>query len=161
MMLVRISISILLFSMCYNSIINAQEVVSPAGATYNNPSSGSISWTIGEPLTETYSNEDMIVTQGFHQGSVTVTGLDINDRVKFDLNIFPNPTADYIRIESGETGNILYSLRLYTTDASLIYQSVMTEKSQRIDLTPILPGEYFLEITDADHHINTFKIIKH
>lgn len=53
---------------------NAQQVVSSAGANYSN-SQGSLSVTIGEPVTQTVSNVSInfILTQGFQQSNVSTT----------------------------------------------------------------------------------------
>ena len=56
--------------------INAQEVVSAGGGDFTN-SSLSVSWTIGEPITETYSVGSNILTQGFHQSKLSVIGIMI------------------------------------------------------------------------------------
>ena len=46
--------------------ISGQEVISSAGEHQEN-ANGSISWTIGEPISETISGADAQLTQGFQQ----------------------------------------------------------------------------------------------
>ena len=50
----------------YVQTVQAQKVIATSGNYFEN-SSGSISWTIGEPVTATLTTADNILTQGFHQ----------------------------------------------------------------------------------------------
>ncbi|MBC8488731.1 MAG: hypothetical protein H8D45_22130 [Bacteroidetes bacterium] len=54
------------------------EVIASSGDYYEN-ANASLSWTLGEIATETYSNASNILTQGFQQPvSVTIHGIDID-----------------------------------------------------------------------------------
>ena len=55
--------------------VHAQELVSTAGS-YGETSSGSLSWTIGEPVIETITNGTNTLTQGFQQSKLTVTAIN-------------------------------------------------------------------------------------
>lgn len=44
----------------------AQEVISSTG-DFNRTSDGSVSWTIGEPISNTIAGSEGMATQGFHQ----------------------------------------------------------------------------------------------
>jgi len=58
--------------------ITSPEVISSSGAYFSN-TSGSMSWTLGETVTETFSNGSNILTQGFQQPvSVSITGIDLD-----------------------------------------------------------------------------------
>jgi hypothetical protein len=63
-------------------IITAQsvspEVVSTAGGYFEN-ANASLSWTLGEPATETYSTGNIILTQGFQQPiTIEIAGIDLD-----------------------------------------------------------------------------------
>jgi len=51
-------------------LVNAQETISSGGGFLQNPS-GSVSATIGEPVSETFSGNTLL-TQGMQQPSVTI-----------------------------------------------------------------------------------------
>ena len=75
-------ISTLLLGLAISLAITAQsvspEVVASAG-DYFEGINASLSWTLGEIATETYSNGGIILTQGFQQPvSVTIHGVDID-----------------------------------------------------------------------------------
>lgn len=57
---------LLLISGFLNPLIFAQEIIS-SGANYVETPTGSLSWTIGETVAETYSDGMGFLTQGFHQ----------------------------------------------------------------------------------------------
>ena len=72
----------LLTGLIISIVITAQsvspEVVASAG-DYFEGTNASISWTLGEIATETYSNGTIILTQGFQQPvSVTIHGVDLD-----------------------------------------------------------------------------------
>ena len=88
---------ILLIALCA-TFLQAQEVVTTAGS-YGETSSGSLSWTVGEPVIETITDGTNTLTQGFQQSKLTVTA--IND-LKFpgiELSVYPNPTNSFLFIE--------------------------------------------------------------
>src|ERR1035437_8766728 len=74
---IRIVITILLFlmpfgwkgmsSLCAQSF--ATDVIGSAG-TFATSTGGSMAWTIGEVMIETYSSSNKFFTQGFHQPSM-------------------------------------------------------------------------------------------
>lgn len=56
----------------------SMEVISSAGDGYQGDNA-SISWTLGELATETYSNESIIISQGFHQAyDIIIHGIDLD-----------------------------------------------------------------------------------
>lgn len=76
------NIKILFVAVLLPAILMAQsvspEVVSSAGDYYEG-ANGSLSWTLGEIATETYSNGTNILTQGFQQPfTVTLAGIDLD-----------------------------------------------------------------------------------
>lgn len=57
-------ISLILLMLTVN--VNAQQVIASAGGYFENDNI-SLSWTVGEPVTETFAGVDLILTQGFQQ----------------------------------------------------------------------------------------------
>ncbi len=62
--LIVICISVAFFVIAINA--NAQQVIASAGGYYEGDNI-SISWTLGEPVIETFTGADIILTQGFQQ----------------------------------------------------------------------------------------------
>ena len=138
----------------------AQQVVSSAGNHHEN-SSGSLSWTVGEIAVETLSNSELILTQGFHQTKLSVTGLDIIEGDVPDISAFPNPAQDHININlkalSGVSGwnYIMYDIK----------GNVLMNKPVKSDITEIQLGDlpkstYLLRVYSDKDGARVFKIIK-
>jgi hypothetical protein len=76
-------ILILVFFLPLTSGIYSQSliphVVTPAGGYFESGTT-SVSWTLGEPLTEAFTNNNRILTQGFQQPlyGITITGISLD-----------------------------------------------------------------------------------
>ena len=69
---------------------NAQEVITTAGDYYL-ASSGSLSWTFGETITETFSTGINALTQGFNQSQLSATATYQLPTLDFNIKAYPNP----------------------------------------------------------------------
>ena len=69
---VLVSLSLLFFS---GIQLQAQDLISSAGATFEG-TSGSISWSLGEPVTLTLSGTNGQLTQGFQQPNTEIVVVD-------------------------------------------------------------------------------------
>ena len=65
--------------------VKSQEVKGTSGDYFQN-AQASLSWTIGEPMTETYTTGTNILTQGFHQTGLTIVSI---------FELFFNNTGGY------------------------------------------------------------------
>jgi hypothetical protein len=63
---------IFILAITYCSSLLSQQVVTTAGSTLEN-SSGGISYTIGEGISETLSSGDITLTQGYQQTNIFVS----------------------------------------------------------------------------------------
>ena len=77
----------------------SQEVIGPAGDSFAN-SSAMLSYTVGEPMTETFTTTNYTLTQGFEQPSLTFWIGAISTAWENPLNwnptILPDRNADVI-----------------------------------------------------------------
>jgi len=145
--------------------VNAQsftpDVIGSAG-TFATSASGSMSWTIGEVMTETYSSANNFFTQGFHQPDtsavVAVTNLSMEN-----ISIFPNPVFDNLTIDfSKASGN--FAIELF--DA--LGNRIIGEKNipanttlHKLSIAPLAEGIYFLNIINTDsNNRQSYKINK-
>ena len=143
----------------FPSSLTAQEVVSSAGDTFHN-GNGSISWTLGEIVIETFESPEVIITQGFHQPVLLVSTLTEEPGVDFRLTAFPNPTRAHLFVSTdhGQAENLDY--RLYDLPGRLVITNRLEGTQTRIDMDNLLPGSYFLQILDQGKPLKVFKIIK-
>jgi len=150
----RISFVILILCSFFSSV-NAQElspqVISSAGAEISN-SSAIMSYTIGEPLITTIQDNTNILTQGFQQPSIKVTGItSVSD---LSVRIYPNPTASFVNIES----DYELSYSLYDGNGKLVTQGTLDKKAV-LDMSAYATATYMLSLSKGNS-TSTYKIIK-
>lgn len=142
--------------------LRGQEVIATDGA-YSSSSQGSLSWTLGEMITETLPTGSGTFTQGFQQNYEDILGIPHYPQLT-NLEIYPNPFSDevylamqdvndWVQIEVSDVGGrVLLSSQLFFTTGL---------HTQKITLEGCTPGTYFLRITPHDQvHQLTFPLIK-
>lgn len=134
------------------SSISVAQTVSPnvtatAGAHFAIPSI-QMSWTLGEPITQTYSGASVQLTQGFQQSNISVVGISDYD-FTYSVEAFPNPTIDVVNIRLSD--NITEG-RLHIIDPSgkIIHEKEITESEFLLDFAPYSQGTYFLNLTNEN-----------
>jgi hypothetical protein len=144
----KILLGLVLFT---SSISTAQsvspEVIATAGAHFAIPSI-QISWTLGEPITQTLSNSSAQLTQGFQQSNISVVGISDYD-FSYSVEAFPNPTIDVVRIELSD--NVSEgSLSIIDPTGKTILVKDITESEFLLDFAPYSQGTYFLNLMNEN-----------
>lgn len=121
-----------------------------------------ISFSMGELATTTVYQSNFILTQGFHQSSLTV--LNIAEPIKnIEVSIYPNPTSSFIKVYSSAFTNDKYTALIFDARGNRLFEkSISTDNPEvTIDTQEWASGTYFLNLTQPDSkQINTYKIIK-
>lgn len=138
------------------------DVISSAG-DFSTGSTVTVSWTLGEFFTETFSGSNNILTQGFQQSSYTITQIDDND-IKVKISVYPNPANSFINVDFYENTNNGLKIELVdiigNTLAS-IKPDVGISTSQ-LDLLQYAPAIYFIKISALNGELlKSFQIVKH
>lgn len=89
----------------------------------------------------------------YMQGKSNAT-LNVKDVKTVDVNIYPNPTSDFVNIKSKED---VASISIFSMDGRKLTE---TYKENRIDLSSYTPGVYFLNIVLKNGITFKHKIIK-
>ena len=71
------------------------QIINTGGGYHTNPQ-GSLSFSIGEIITETIYQGDKRLTQGFFQANITTTSVFEIPSLDYELLAYPNPTKDYV-----------------------------------------------------------------
>jgi hypothetical protein len=127
------------------------EVIATDGNFYSS-SNASLSWTLGEVATETYTSTNNHLTQGFQQPEVIITSVD-EAAAGVSVSIYPNPSAGMlsIKISSAETRTL--DMQVLDMSGKLISkrEEAMSKGDQTvsIDLTHLAAGQYMLQVTDT------------
>jgi hypothetical protein len=147
-------------TLAFNSGLLAQQVVSSAGGQSEN-SNGSLSWTVGEVAVETLRNNDLILTQGFHQTRLEATGLDIIDGIQPDILAYPNPVDDIINVNIKGLSEIKgWSYILYDTHGRVLENSVIDSDNTGISFSNLPKSTYLLRVYSEKEGAKVFRIIK-
>ena len=137
-------------------ISNAQDLISTGGDFFQMPS-GSISFTIGEPIIETVGNENHNLTQGFQQSTRPFIS-DYNELDDIEIDVYPNPTTDIVKIELSERRQLDY--QLYDLHGVMLQQDKISEINTTISLGKYYPSVYILKLIDNNMGSRTFQIVK-
>ena len=148
---------IFLFSI---SIINAQQNTTSSGGEAIG-TGGSASYSIGQIDYISSSDSNFSVSQGVQQPFEisVVLGLEEN-QIKLNLTAYPNPTNDilFLSIENGVNQELTY--QLIDLQGKIIEKNVIKNNTTEVNVAHLEKAIYFLNITENNKSIKTFKIIK-
>lgn len=154
---------VLFLSMFVSSAAFAQsitpDVVASSGNHFSN-GSVQLSWTLGEPTTDTYTGGNTILTQGFHQPNLLITALEEDVPQLMDIALYPNPTAHQITLHVSEHEGALQT-RLFDMHGKLLLDEQMEQDalSRTFDLSQLPSAHYVLHVRSAaDGRSKSFKI---
>lgn len=139
---------------CFGSLCMSQNLsVVSAGGAYTEGPGGSVSWTLGEVIIVTSTGSSIDATQGFQQGNIYVTGIE--DLNEISVNIYPNPTSEFVTIQSPEP------VRVSVFDASgrLVAIHDLTDEINQINVTDFARGTYNLVFQSAGSDTRTVQLI--
>jgi hypothetical protein len=132
----------------------AQEVISTAGFNGSNVS-GSLDWTIGEPVVETYTSANNNLTQGFQQSTVTVTSIDTYNN-SADISAYPNPVNRQVNIVHNNDKTI--EVEMYDAAGQFLLRRTLSGIENSIDISLLANGIYFVRVYNTSN--NLIKILK-
>ena len=148
-----------------NGQIFTQEVMT-AASDFNENQGYSLSWTMGETVTETFIKGDDQFTQGFQQTYIYeitwLPGQVLEDQ--YNIEVFPNPAGSFFFIkidtdqERGPIKMTLYNMLGVRVDETTLEPELHTKK---INIDLFSSDIYLLIITDDENRfIQRFKIVK-
>ena len=140
----------------FSTAINAQsitrDVIASSGIAMQN-----IEGTCGELMVQNYQSNNSTISQGFHQGDIIITDISEVD-FKIDIKIYPNPTISEIFIETTQSKNL--NCRMFDLNGRYILEKSLEGSLNKIDVTDLTSGTYFLQITNKSKIIKTYKVLK-
>jgi hypothetical protein len=133
----------------------------PASADEFSNSEISLSWTIGEGIIETFSNESLTLTQGFLQPNLKVTALNDIEQNAFEVRVYPNPTPDLLNFEYDLDKEQGILVQLYDLSGKVLYSKSFHSAScnESIDMKGFSSSLFILKISSlSGDFIETYKI---
>ncbi|MBW8051860.1 MAG: T9SS type A sorting domain-containing protein [Cytophagales bacterium] len=150
---------------CFTGISQSvsPEVYATSGDHYTG-TNAQLSWTIGEPVIETVSNTNNIITQGFHQTNYDITSIKENPDLGFNISVFPNPISNTLQINiNGDVDNSNLKIELTDITGKILTNEKIagTVITYQLNMREYATGSYFLKITtEKGKLINSYKIQK-
>jgi len=137
------------------------EVVATAGDYFKN-AEASLSWTIGECVTETFGSTNMVLTQGFQQSHYIVTAINDVAMNMLTINAFPNPATDFITVSiENYSPNQLFTLVLCDLQGRILFTEKVNADKTQLNMSEYAQGVYFVKVIDNGNKVSqTFKIRK-
>ena len=133
----------------------AQDNTVTSGKTISN-SNGSVSYTIGQIDYINVNNQNGNLNQGVQQPFEIFNITSLNTIEGLNINIYPNPTSNFINIESKyET----LSIKISDLNGNILEtKNNITDKL--ISFDKFSQGTYILTFTNKNNNSSNFKIIK-
>ncbi|HRC33067.1 MAG TPA: T9SS type A sorting domain-containing protein [Bacteroidia bacterium] len=170
----KINLIFILFVSAFTS--NAQtiqrSVIGSAGGT-TTAGSITLSSTVGETFTNKLTTANGSIKQGFQQGNILIARIANTElpatiseaktiapekvETELMLNIFPNPTTDFVNIATETDEQI--NLTVIDAQGKIIKQLQHSSTQTQIDFTQLTAGTYFIVAQSANSR-NTYKVIK-
>lgn len=114
-----------------------QRIIGSAGE-FTQAAGNTVSWTIGEIVTETFQVTANHLTQGFHQSDLFV--VSIEDYSLLDIQVYPNPARESINISSDLTSR----MSVYNAQGKLIEVRDINQTLTTMDVSDLARGTYML-----------------
>jgi hypothetical protein len=131
-----------------------------SGGDYLSAANGSLSSTIGEPITETFNSSVGILTQGFQQSKYQFINISEPTTSNLKVIVFPNPTSNLVKIIVKKADHEKLSYRLYEPEGKIMAMKDFVPPETNIDFTSFATSTYILKVYAGDEEISSFKIIK-
>lgn len=120
-----------------------------------NPPNNSVgSWVENIGVTENGCGGNLSSSNSTMTGDVHTTTLAINDLSKEKVQMFPNPVSDYINIQGLDNAKNMVITNMTGQEI------LKTDFKNRLNVTRLVKGIYFLRITNSDGQTYDLKFIK-
>ena len=167
-------LTVLSMSMLLAVFVSAQtlspQVISSGGDFFEVTGVGSISWTIGEPVVETFtsSGQDIILTQGFQQPlpeDFVIGVSEVYGVGNMSFNLYPNPAVNNVRIDLSYDKSTSLNLQLIDLLGRVLYEADIDvlkaqQSSYDLNISNLSQGMYLIRLTDQGKLIDTYRVQK-
>ena len=134
----------------------SKSVIGSSGTT-NTDSNNSVTWTVGEPVVGTMTNNGFQIGSGYHL-SLDVQALSTEDFDIESIIIFPNPTSQSVTVKHSEEHRL--KIDILGINGNLIKEFKENE-CKNLDVSFLTNGIYILKVQDINSgKQNNYKIIK-
>lgn len=136
----------------------SQEVIASSGDYFTNPEA-SLSWTLGEPVVETFENGNVTLTQGFHQPEIILTAIKEPKGKDYEINVFPNPAVDIVNIDLELGNEEVIAVQLYNMKGERLINKKFQQRLFQLDLSSLASANYLLSLRRLNGELITTYLI--
>lgn len=133
------------------------QVVASSGDFFTT-TSAQLSWTLGEIMTETYTQSSNQITQGFHQPELKTN--TVEEYSDLTVSLYPNPTTSQVVLTIPENQSEVMVSIYDVLGNKVLNERYVGNGPQSIDLTSLPNGIYFMDLRNENGLIKTIKIQK-
>jgi hypothetical protein len=141
--------------------LQAQESPTATGGNASG-STGSLSYSVGQVVYQTYTGISGSVAQGVQQPFEisVITGIEEAKGISLMISAYPNPTTDFLtlKVENFELSNLHF--QLFDMNGKLLQNEKITGNETNIAMSNLVPATYFVKVIQGKKEVKTFKIIK-
>ncbi len=153
---ILLSVAILSFSLCRAQSLSPTVVATQGD--YFTSAGGSVSWTLGEIMGETYSSASNKLTQGFQQPKLLVTAVPYIEE-ESSISLFPNPFSYSLTVIA--SGAKQSHLQVFNILGEQVGDWILSAGKNEIDLSNLANGMYVATIMNAENNTKqSYKITK-
>lgn len=156
-----------LLGVCSFSVCTAQSVTPEVVASqgdYSFFTGGSVSWTLGELSSETYTAGSNVLTQGFQQPGLLLSQ-GIGQEQAFEIKVYPNPVQRELTISFSDSRKGRFLFELFNIQGEKLSSGAITMNaagdSYVLPFADYVPGIYLVNVKDEDgKSAGSFRICK-
>lgn len=157
----KIKLSVILLFGLGLTGLRAQEAVPTTGGVASG-NGGSVSYSVGQVVYQTYSGTSGSVAEGVQQPYEisVVTGIEEAIGINLSVSAYPNPVTDNLTLSVDNLEFSTLSFQLYDMNGKLLKSEKITSNYTSIAMSAFVPASYFVKVIQQDKNVKTFKIIK-
>ena len=120
---------------------------------------GKASYSIGQVVYTTTTGTNGSVAQGVQQPYEISVTTGINETaINLEMNVYPNPTTNYLTLKVEKIESLTF--QLIDIQGKIIKNKKVSATTSTINMEELPKAIYFLNVTDNNQVVKTFKIIK-
>lgn len=148
----------LMFGISLYSQTIERALLSSAGDELKN-ASVEMSFSIGDIIIDTKSNNEVTLTQGFHQTQIITTSLKTLSDSEIELKIYPNPFTDFVYVDIKNDDFHQYGYRLNDIEGKLLKKGSLNSHRNKLDFSSFKQQVYlFVIVNEKGVILKTFKL---
>lgn len=140
------------------------QVIASSGTVTSN-ATHSISWTLGEVVTQTLVSGGNYATQGFQQPNDDFTISVENNNSTLEIKSYPNPTSDEVHVEINKHSLEDFTFQIMDATGKKVLENKIKASvgtlHHTLQVSEFSAGNYVLTVSNLSSSINkTFKFTK-